>query len=108
MSSRCTAKTFHRGRCRNQATRDDPAFCHIHSPRHLRCLATHARNGRPCLRKPVEGSRFCQHHRERTVGELSGRERHELMSGSTPIDPRLESASGPYAHLGTVTGRFRA
>ncbi len=87
--NRCTAKTFHRTRCLNLVS-DDPRFCHIHSPTYKRCQATHIRNDRPCRRKPISGSAFCAHHQVR------------------PIDPRLESASGPYAHVsGHETGRFR-
>lgn len=43
----------------------DPRFCHRHSRDHAyeRCLATHERNGRPCLRRTAAGSAFCVHHR---------------------------------------------
>ncbi len=62
---RCQAMTFHRRRCRNQVMTVDPKFCHRHSQDHAyrRCLATHSRNGRPCLRKTADGSVFCLHHR---------------------------------------------
>ncbi len=70
---RCTAKTFHRGRCRNRVANDDPRFCHIHSLEYRRCAATHIRNGRPCLRKPTDGSAFCLHHRQQPTSMESHR-----------------------------------
>lgn len=96
MSSRCRARTFHGTPCLNLVSDDDPRYCHIHSPTYRRCLATHERNDRPCRRKPIGGSAFCAHHQARTVGQLSARERRELMSGSRGVPV-----------VGYETGRFR-
>jgi len=89
---RCAAQTFRRRRCRNRRMDADPLFCHRHSRDHAyeRCGAVDPRSGRHCQRRAVEDGEPCAGHMPR------------------PIDPRLESASGPYAYLsGTETGRFR-
>lgn len=74
-SIRCRAMTFHKRRCRNQVMTVDPLYCHRHSKDHAyrRCISTHVRNNRPCLRKTVEGSAFCANHVPLPTGMQSHR-----------------------------------